>query len=143
VLYYASETTKVENAVAKLPSARFYNSGALQAAFSAKDSIELPGPVGDSSSNSGFSSSNGASDAFGSGSFKREASDLGASEALTERDYSTSISSQGKQVRTLLQTSQKLMTYRQKQLFRHSHGSCCICWTVHLDFSTRFLVSIW
>lgn len=107
VLYYATETTKVENGVAQLPSARFYDSGALQAAFSGKDSIELPGPVVDSSSNSGFSSSNGALDTFGSGSFKREASDLEASEALTERDHSTSNASQGKQVRTLLEKLSK------------------------------------
>ena len=107
VLYYATETIKVENAVAKLPSARFYNSGALYAAFSGKDSTELPGPVVGSSSNSAFSSSNGALDCFGSGSSKREASDLEAIRALTERDDLTSNSSQGKQVRTLLEKVSK------------------------------------
>lgn len=143
VLYYALETTKVENAVAKLPSARFYNSGALYAAFSGKDSSELSIPVVDASSTLAFSSSNGALDTFGSGSFKSEASGPETIGALTEIDSSTSNPSQGKRVRTLPESSQTLMTHRQKQLFRYSHGSCCICWTVHLDFSTQFLASTW
>lgn len=146
VLYYASETSDVENAVAKLPSARFYNSGAMYTAFSGNGTAVSSDEDAGSFSGSAASSSDGGFGTFETSDValsKREASDLETTGALTDREYSTSISSQGKVARTLEEGCQKLMTHRPKQLFRHSHGSCCVCWTFHLDFSTRLLMSTW
>ena len=104
VLYYSSQTSRVENAVATLPSARFYNSGALHTAFSADDSSASSDPDSDSASNSASTPSNGGSGSFGrsieSGSkaSKRNASGLETLGALIERDYSTSSPSQGTEI---------------------------------------------
>lgn len=148
VLYYASETVQIQNVVATLPSARFYDSGALYTAFSGNSSAASSDSDASSfadpalsSSSGGFGSSGGSSTSGGT-SFKRQASDLETIEA-TSGGYSASTQSQGKDVRTLQEGCQKLMKYRQKQLFRHSHGSRCICWTVHVDNPTRLLLPIW
>jgi hypothetical protein len=85
VLYYASQTSKVENAVATLPSARFYDSGALYTAFSASDSSSESGAFRRSSTS-------------GSTPFERDASGLETLGALTVRDFSTSSPSQGTEV---------------------------------------------
>jgi len=104
VLYYSSQTSKVENAVVKLPSARFYNSGALYTAFSASDSTAHSDPDSNSSSTSASAPSNGGSGTVGryieSGSkaIKRDASSLETLRALIERDYSTSSPPQGTEV---------------------------------------------
>lgn len=107
VLYYATETTKVENAVTKLPSARFYNSGALYTAFSGNGSAVSSDSGASSFSDSASSSSDGGFGTFGRSTTsdiamsRREASDLETIGALTERDDSTSVTSQGKEVWTL------------------------------------------
>jgi hypothetical protein len=101
VLYYSSQTSKIEDAVARLPSARFYNSGALHTAFSGNDSTATSNADVNSLLTSSSSPSNGNSGTFGqsatsdSATFKREVSVLETVEVLTERDYSISSPSQG------------------------------------------------
>ena len=104
VLYYSSQTSEIENAVATLPLARFYNSGALYTAFSGNGSTASSNADADSPSTSASSLSNGGSETFErstascSTTFKRDASGLETLEAFFERDYSMLSPSQGTEV---------------------------------------------
>jgi hypothetical protein len=139
VLHYVTRTSSIPNAVVTIPSAQFYDSGALYAAFKPYNVTASFDSDPDSSSQE-FGDSAGPV-AFGSTPRARDTS-FGGSPSI-KRDDSTTNTPQGACGLQVWLIWSELTASRQKQLLRYAHGACSVCRPVQLSTPFRLHLSLW
>jgi len=144
VIYYAARADNVDGAIATVPSALFYDSGALYATLGGENKSASFDPDPESSSTSTLPPTDNGLRTFGqpispstldSTPVASEVPGLqtfGGS-GLIKRDESGTSSSPGDYASiTIFFLGKRLTVCRRKQLFRHSHGSRGVLWSIHL-----------